>query len=272
MNNRSLTPTILTHDQLRHLAPAAFATKPNPKVSDRYGFISTVDTLKAYEAQGWFPVSARQAYTRIEGNRPYTRHEITFARPDEKPVEKLGDVVPRIRLVNSHGTESTWNNVASLMRMICSNGLVVALGSAFDFRVRHTINAVEQIEATIAKLTEVFPQIMSKADEWSKLQISDAKIASLAASALAIRYGDQESKWPAKPLAIGLTTRRSDDIGNDLWTVFNRIQENVTRNGNVPTEKVNNRRRSIRTIRSIEADLTINKKLWEAAEALALSA
>ena len=272
MNNRSLTPTILTHDQLRHLAPAAFATKPNPKVSDRYGFISTVDTLKAYEAQGWFPVSARQAYTRIEGNRPYTRHEITFARPDEKPVEKLGDVVPRIRLVNSHGTESTWNNVASLMRMICANGLVVALGSAFDFRVRHTINAVEQIEETISKLTEVFPQIMSTADQWSKIQISDGKILGLAASALAIRYGDQESRWPAKPAAIAFTTRRQDDTTNDLWTVFNRIQENVTRNGNVPTEKVNNRRRSIRTIRSIEADLTINKKLWEAAETIALSA
>ena len=77
---------------------------------------------------------------------------------------------------------------------------------------------------------------------------------------------------PAKPEAIALTTRRSHDVGNDLWTVFNRIQENVTRNGNVPTEKVNNRRRSIRTIRSIDADLTINKKLWEAAEQLALSA
>jgi hypothetical protein len=263
---------ILTLDEIRNQAPAAFATQPNPKVSKRYGFISTVETLKAYENLGWFPVKARQSFTRIESNRPYTRHEITFARPDEKPIEKLGDVSPRIRLLNSHGTESTWNNIAELCRMICSNGLVVSMGSAFDFRVRHTMSAVENITETIGKIGEAFPMILSKAEAWSQLRLGDGKILALGASALTIRYGQDESKWPAKPEAIALTTRRSHDVGNDLWTVFNRIQENVTRNGNVPTEKVNNRRRSIRTIRSIDADLTINKKLWEAAEQLALSA
>lgn len=263
---------ILTLDEIRNQAPAAFATQPNPKVSKRYGFISTVETLTAYEKLGWFPVKARQSLTRIEGNRPYTRHEITFARPDEKPVEKLGDVLPRIRLVNSHGTESTWNNIAELCRMVCSNGLVVSMGSAFDFRVRHTVAAVENITETIAKIGETFPLILSKAEAWSQLKLGDGKILALGAAALAIRYGQDESKWPANPMAIALTTRRSDDIGNDLWTVFNRVQENITRNGNVPTQKINNRRRSIRTIRSIDADLTINKKLWEAAENLALSA
>ena len=134
------------------------------------------------------------------------------------------------------------------------------------------MSAVENITETIGKIGEAFPMILSKAEAWSQLKLGDGKILALGAAALAIRYGQDESKWPANPMAIALTTRRSDDIGNDLWTVFNRVQENITRNGNVPTNKVNNRRRSIRTIRSIDADLTINKKLWEAAENLALSA
>ena len=263
---------ILTLDQIMKQAPAAFATQPNPKVSKRYGFISTVDTLKAYETQGWFPVAARQSNTRLESNRPYTRHEITFARPDEKPIVSLGEVAPRIRLLNSHGTESTWNNIAELRRMICSNGLIVSMGSAFDFRVRHTINAVDQISETIAKISETFPLILSKAQSWSQIQLGDNKILELATQALNIRYG-VEAKWPARPEGIGFTHRRTADSKNDLWTVFNRIQENVTKNGGlVPTEKVNNRRRSIRTLRSIDADLTINKKLWEAAETLSLCA
>ena len=38
---------ILTHDQLHRTAPAIFANQPDEAVSDRYGFVPTINVVDA---------------------------------------------------------------------------------------------------------------------------------------------------------------------------------------------------------------------------------
>ena len=47
---------ILTHDQLHRTAPAVFASQPDEAVSDRYGFVPTINVVDALQAEGWYPV------------------------------------------------------------------------------------------------------------------------------------------------------------------------------------------------------------------------
>ena len=58
-----------------------------------------------------------------------------------------------------------------------------------------------------------------------------------------------------------LQARRSEDMGSDLWTVFNRTQENLIQGGFLVT---NGRRRS-RKITNIDKNIAINTSLWDLA-------
>jgi len=61
-----------------------------------------------------------------------------------------------------------------------------------------------------------------------------------------------------------LEVRRELDEGNDLWTVFNRVQEAVTHGG---TARLNDRRHT-RGIKAVDSTIRVNTRLWKAAEAL----
>ena len=62
-----------------------------------------------------------------------------------------------------------------------------------------------------------------------------------------------------------LTPFRPEDEGSDLWTVFNVIQEKMTRGG-FTYKTPRGRQTTLRGIKSIQATNRLNTKLWEAAE------
>jgi len=68
-----------------------------------------------------------------------------------------------------------------------------------------------------------------------------------------------------------LHIRRDEDSGNDLWSVFNRVQENMLQGGTLivtPRDNGKVRRSRSRSIRSIEQNLDVNKMLWSLSESL----
>jgi hypothetical protein len=66
-----------------------------------------------------------------------------------------------------------------------------------------------------------------------------------------------------------LEPRRAEDQSNNLWTVFNTVQENLVRGGLSDSRR--DRRGKLRTMRSlkgIDSRVFLNKALWSLAEAL----
>lgn len=63
-----------------------------------------------------------------------------------------------------------------------------------------------------------------------------------------------------------LAPRRWEDAGNDLWKVFNRVQENVIAGGLSAIKRDENGRRvrrvSTRQVKGIDADVKLNRALW----------
>jgi hypothetical protein len=56
-----------------------------------------------------------------------------------------------------------------------------------------------------------------------------------------------------------------DDAGDDLWTVFNRVQENLLGGGLVRRTESGRLSRT-RRITSIRQDVRLNSRLWDLAE------
>ena len=264
---------ILTLEEIARLAPSALATRAKPGLSARYAFLSTAEAIRVHADQGWFPVSARQATTRIPQNAGFTRHEIVFRRPADAPVREVGDVVPEVRLVNSHAGQCSYQLHAGLMRLVCLNGLVAPALATGRLRVRHTVPEAQELAGLLASVSLHLPKLLEVAQRWQGIRLDSARMRQLAVTGLRLRYGDREDRWPATPEALVLATRRFEDRGNDLWTTFNRIQENVIRGGSEVPGKMDGkgRRRQIRRLRGIGAGIRINQGLWEAAETLALA-
>ena len=87
-----------------------------------------------------------------------------------------------------------------------------------------------------------------------------------ARAALALKYDD-----PVKPAPITeaqvLAPRRFDDNRPDLWSVFNRTQENLTQGG-LPARTANGRRQHTRPVHGIDQNLRLNRALWLLADGM----
>ena len=85
------------------------------------------------------------------------------------------------------------------------------------------------------------------------------------------RHDDQrrETAITAEQL---LRANRREDVSGDLWTTFNRVQENVIRGGlSAFGRDANNRRRrqTMRAVEGIDQNRALNRALWTLAERMA---
>lgn len=256
----------LDDTQLRRYAPSVFAAQPHRQVSRRYGFIPTAEVIDAFRERGWHPVHAAQTQVRDGANRDYARHLVRLRRIDD-PVQ-VGDALAELVLVNSHDRSAAYQLDAGLFRLVCSNGMVCPLQEFGTVRVRHGRRIVQEILEASGRLVEGLPLVARHVERFRAVLLDDRTQLAFAGQALAIRYGED---WrQASPVAPGalLEPRRADDARGDLWSVYNRVQENLMRGG-LRGQSRSGRRLRTRPIRSVTADVRLNRGLWRTAERFA---
>lgn len=249
--------------EVRKLAPAVFADKPYPGVSDSYVFIPTLPVVERLLAQGWQITSAVQ--TRSVEKEPYARHALRITLPT-MPI--VGECRPELLLVNGHDGSATYALMVGLYRFICTNGMVVGqtLGA---LRIRHmgyaaTVEAVEQGAMKLA--VDEVPKLVGAIDSMRAKELTRSQQHDFANHALDLRYpGSTQKLLNSDQL---LTVHRPQDAGNDVWHVFNVIQENVTQRTH-DSRSYSGRRSHIRGIRAIRENVAINRGLWDYAAKLA---
>ena len=237
--------------------PSIYATSPSAKVSEKYGFIPTSVIVHALERSGFVPVKASAARSSLE-RAAFAKHLIRF-RHREHMNTQVGDWLPEVVLVNSHDGSSSYQIMAGVYRLVCSNGLVV--GNSFaEARVRHTKNAPDEIVDASFRVIESLPGIAEGIEDMRAITLDAGEREAFAAAALTLRYPDEA---PIRPAQL-LSTRRSADTSSDLWTTFNVLQENLLQGGQRRTDS----RQRTRKISSVSEDVRLNRALWTLAEEL----
>ena len=114
-------------------------------------------------------------------------------------------------------------------RVVCTNGLIVSVGSFPSIRVAHRGDIVEEIVASALDISERFGALAGRVERMEqRLLLKDEQI-KFAARALAVRFPEPNESG-IQPAQL-LTCHRVDDLGNDLWSVLNKVQENLLRGG-----------------------------------------
>lgn len=249
----------LSVERLRTQAPAAFAESPFGTVSASYRFISTRDLVAALLDAGFAATEARQA--RARGERAgYARHLLRF-RPIRTEIT-LDEAIPEIILVNAHDGTSAYHVRAGLYRPVCTNGLMAKLGDFGAIYVPHRGNVVANVVEAANRILEQFGPVAAAVKGMAATQLSDRAQLEFAEEATEIRWAGNA---PIRPRQL-LDARRSADVGDDLWRVFNTVQENVIRGG-LSSRSASGRLGRTRGIRAIREDVRINTTLWQAAVA-----
>ena len=258
----------LTLDQIRQAAPSAFAVEPYHTMSSRYAYIPTSQVIEGMMTAGFQPFAASQSRTSIEDKREHTKHMIRFRAPNASLA--LNEVHPEIVMVNSHDGTSAYKLMAGLFRLVCSNGMIVADSLVSSLNVRHSGNIIAEVATGSVELVEHMPAAIDAIARWKEIQLAAAEQEFFAEAAHSVRFADTEGKitTPIQPRQL-LAPRRYDDKGQDLWSVFNRVQENVIKGGLSAYKPGATTRTSTRGVKGIDQDVKLNRALWTLGERMA---
>ena len=263
----------LTNEQIRRLAPSAFAAGKHASRSERYTYIPTSAVIDGLRTNGFEPTFAKQGRSRIQGKAEYTKHLLRFRYQGQAAgLRRVGDVFPEVVLVNSHDGTSAYQLMAGMFRLVCLNGMVVADRDLATIKVPHKGDVVGQVIEGSYTVLEESKRALDQADAWAGVSLSRDEQVVMAESAHVLRFGDEGGPaTPIKPEQL-LAIRRQEDASRDLWTTTNVLQENAIRGGlQAWGRDAHNRPRRVtsREVRGIDQDVRLNRALWVLGERMA---
>ena len=259
----------LTKDQIRNSSPLVFADAPtNPDVSNKYLFVNTETIIDDLDKLGWKPVQAAQRKARKKEGTIFSKHMVAFQNPDIKITSQDGDdAYPRILLTNSHDGMQAFKFSVGIFRLVCSNGLVVADEQFSDFKIKHKGYTFAELRNVVRKAVEDLPNRVQVMNDMKNRILTEDEKRKMALDAMLIRAGVKELQYDQETITDILDPKRDADKGDDLWRVFNVIQEKITQ-GDFHAALTGAKVRKVRKIKSFEKDMKINKELFKLATAL----
>lgn len=259
----------LTKEQIKEQTPLVFAETPtNPDVSDKYLFVNTETIIDDLAKLNWFPVTSAQRKGQDKKNTIYSKHMVSFQNPDIKITSKDGDdAFPRIILTNSHDGMQAFKFSVGIFRLVCSNGLVVADEKFSDFKIKHKGYTFEELRNVVRQAVEDLPNRVQVMNDMRDRVLTEEEKNQLALDSMLIRAGVKTLDYDQETIQDILEPKRKEDEGNDLWTVFNVIQEKII-NGDFHAALKGAKVRKVRKIKSFEKDIQVNKDLFKLATSL----
>lgn len=259
--------TMLSQADLLDKCPAAFTPSPAPKTSKNYDFVDTMQAVEILQDHGFKPVYAAQRPSRKSANIPFASHLIAFAQDLEDKQHR-----PEILLWNSHDASQSLRLLSGLYRFACDNGIVC--GEGLQAKLRHDGGQTAGFEKLVKEQAQNMPLAMAHADLMKATKLDISQQQDLARQALDLRWQNVDQNeslgafWDNITMIHANHPKRIEDASQDLWTVYNRLQESILGAG-LPIISRNAKgikTRSARAVTGLKEIVRLNQGLWDIAE------
>jgi len=251
----------LSDDQIRTVAPSIFAEAAHQSRSERYSYIPTATVLQKLRAEGFEPFMVCQTRVRQDDRRDHTKHMVRLRHASQINGREANEII----LLNSHDGSSSYQMLAGMFRFVCQNGLVCG-DTVADVRVPHKGDVAGLVIEGAYRVLQDFDHAQASRDAMQTVMLDDREATVFARAALALKYDDPDKSAPITEAQV-LNARRYDDRGADLWSVFNRVQENLLRGG-LRGRSASGHRQRTRPVQGIDQDLRLNRALWLLADGM----
>lgn len=224
----------------------------------------------------------------IAKNPDRAAHQTTIARYRSSQEMKIGglnlDIV--FKIPHLYGSIEAF---LGTYRRVCSNGMVVGDKFMNIPRIRHSGNAISQIESIIPLLVAKHDQLCELITAMSAQQVDPVRLAAFLKEVARLRLDTlgENSKVISVKYNDLAVVRRTEDTGTDVFSILNVVQENIMRhgmsyqiesknkNGDVSVRSMTTRpmiktrrENEIETIRSVN----MNASIWDAAQNILMAA
>ena len=260
-------------EALKVVAPSVFTLDSSPRVSPKYQHVNTIDVINHLMLKGWNLDKAGEtrvtARTREKGLAPYVQHAVTLRHPQFTLGRlKAGDIVPNIMFGGSHNTSSVvWMN-GGMIRCICDNQAVVSMGDVFAAKFRHLGNftvLMENIYRAIDEMVSKSGLLGNVIEKWQSITLNDDQRLEYFKRVIDLRPDSKAKTVALENVDSFDYRRRAEDLGNDLFTVYQVVQEHTMRGLRVPI-MVNGRtidRTLSRSVSGVNTFVDLNRSLWQ---------
>ena len=240
-------------EQIKAIAPSVFTEAKASHLTDKYIQTPTIRVVEDLVNLGWEVTKVQEVKSRKYAG--FQKHLLMFRHPDIMIKGQNGDdAQPQILLTNSHDGKAAFNFRVGIFRFVCENGLVISDADFGVVSIRHVNYTFESLQAKVNEMISKLPGLVNKINLFKATTLTDAQMQQFATKACALR-----SKQTINIMSVLEATRKEDE-GNDLWAVFNRVQEKLV-NGMFKTGT-----RKARVIKNFQQDIKINEQLFELAE------
>jgi len=240
----------LTLQEAVQKCPAIVATAPSTKASSRYNFIPTSNIIDQALKNDWVIRDARG------GKGEHGQHCVSLVHRSQLNVS-AEEGFPQLLVTNSHNLSRKFSLSLGFFRLICSNGLIAPLGMFNSIqptlhRQNNNLGSITDIVSSLENALGQYGNVLNNIENMKARELSEEEKNSLARFAYYARFRYRMSQPKKVDSASILLPRRAVDQKNDLWSVFNVIQENMTHGGN----RIGN------GITRFQDDIRFNQELW----------
>jgi len=193
------------------------------KIKQKEFYIPTLDVITKLQDEGWHLKGVAEQRGK---NRKISSNYIQMQHPDFAVQNKHGknEAFTSITLSNSSNGAQPLQMSLGMFRQICSNGAVTFDQHAESQNIKHTEINYRDLDRFVNTMNNKASKLLTEVNEMKHRGLSIEDIRKLAREAASLRYNNLDEINIDDLFAVN----RVEDESNDLWTVFNRIQENLT--------------------------------------------
>jgi len=218
------------------------------RIKQKPFYIETLDVVQQLQNEGW---QLKGVAEQRGANRKISSNYAQLHHPDFAVLNKKGktEAFASITVSNScNGAKSLEMNLGAF-RLVCSNG-AIRFDRAAESKIKHTEINYRDLPQIIANMNNKAMILADEINEMKRKQLSFDDMKKFAFEAARLRF-DDVSKIDINEL---LQVNRIEDEGNDVWTVFNRLQENLTHD-----------------VKNFNQDILLNQRLFALADQYAMA-
>jgi hypothetical protein len=132
-------------------------------------------------------------------------------------------------------------------------------------KIRHMGYDLSELSTVISEIVEKLPLTVECMNKLKAKQLSEEEKVKFAKEALATRLSENQLKrYSVDDILEVLAPTRVEDKGDDMWSVYNTIQEKIV-HGMFEVYGVRGKTRKARKIKNFRQDTKVNQDLYELA-------
>jgi hypothetical protein len=221
------------------------------KIQQKTNYINPLEVVKILQNDGW---QLKGVDEHRNSRKQIVSHFLDLQHPDFtiKDIRGKGTSLASIRIQNNCSGNKPMGLELGMFRQVCSNGLIKKTNIS-KTSISHIYMNENVLYNKLQNLQSETKETLKFFQNFQNYELTANQMEDFLQESVRLRYTeDQLSKIDIS--SLGLSTRIEDE-GNNLFNVFNRIQENLTSD-----------------IKNKKQDIYINQQLSDMASQYAISA